>query len=96
MKEFIQSFILPRWRCRLALGRISIETCQKLDRRMRKALCKILHIPANLLKESIHLSIRMGGLGIPKELVFGELRFLFSNENWRVLEGSIPARGALL
>ena len=29
-------------------------------------------------------------------LVFGELRSLFSNGNWRVPEASIPARGALL
>ena len=28
-------------------------------------------------------------------LVFGELRSLFSNENWRLPEASIPARGAL-
>ena len=62
--EFIRSFILPRWRYRLALGRVLIETCQKLDRHVRRAVCEILHSPANLSKEWIHLPIRMGGLGI--------------------------------
>ena len=107
--EFIQSFILPRWRHGLAFGRISIETYQKLDRHVRRALCKILHRPVNLSKEWIHLSIRMGGLGIPNvtevtylakvrlmfdrllTLVFGKLRYLFLNGNWRVPETSIPA-----
>ena len=46
-----ESFILPRWRYGLALGRISIETYQKLDRHVRRAVCKILHSPANLSKE---------------------------------------------
>ena len=112
--EFIQSFILPKWRHGLAFGRISIETYQKLDRHVRRVACKILHSPVNLSKEWIHLSKQMGGLGIPNVtevtylakvrlmfdrllmLVFGELRSLFSNENWRVPEASIPARGALL
>ena len=63
--EFIQSFILPKWRHGLAFGRISIETYQKLDRYVRRAACKILHSAVTLSKEWIHLSIRMGGLGIP-------------------------------
>ena len=44
--EFIQSFKLPRWRHGLAFSRISIETYQKLDRHVRRALCNILHSPA--------------------------------------------------
>ena len=40
--EFIQSFILPKWKHGLAFGRVSIETYQKLDRHARRAACKIL------------------------------------------------------
>ena len=55
---------LPKWRHGLAFGQISIETYQKLDRHVRRVACKILHSAVNLSKEWIHLSIRMGGLGI--------------------------------
>ena len=58
--EFIQSFILPRWRHGLAFGRISIETYQKLDRRVRRAVCKILHSPdggiaSRVRKQAMHM-----------------------------------------
>ena len=47
------------------MGRASIETYQKLDRHVRRAVCKIPHSPVNFSKEWIHLSIRLGGLEIP-------------------------------
>ena len=45
--EFIQSFILPKWRHGFAFGRVSNETYQKLDRHVRRAACKILHSAVN-------------------------------------------------
>ena len=71
---------MPRWRYRLVLGRVSIGTCQKLDRYGRRVVCKILHSPATLSKKWIHLSMRMGGLGIPNvtEVTYlGKLRLMF-------------------
>ncbi len=63
--EILRSFILPRWRYRLALGRTTVALLCWLGREVRRAVRIILHAPSNLSANWIHLGIGQGGLGVP-------------------------------
>ena len=63
--EIFWSFILPRWRYRLALGRTTASLLCWLGREVRMAVRLVLHAPSNLSANWIHLGIRQSGLGVP-------------------------------
>ena len=66
--ELLRSFILPRWRFRLVLGRVTIATMSWLNREVQRVVRQTLHTPSNFSKEWIHLEMKKGGLGIPDAL----------------------------
>ena len=66
--ELFRSFILPRWRFKLVLGRVSIATTCLLNWEVWRVVRRTLHTPFNLSKEWIHLEMKKGGLGIPDAL----------------------------
>ena len=66
--EVLQSFILPKWRFRLVLGKVTIATTCWLYQEVQRVVRQTLQAPSNLSKKWIHLEMKKGGLGIPDAL----------------------------
>lgn len=65
-KVFMLRFhFIPRWSYSLAITSQTVNTLNFIDREVRRCVRSIVHAPASLSNDFIHLPTKCGGLGIP-------------------------------
>lgn len=63
--SMIKNCLVPMIKYRLVYGLANLGACRQLDRAVRMAVKKVLHLPNSISNNAIHLPKVNGGLGIP-------------------------------